>query len=86
MATTIATVTPEGLALPADFMAELNLQPGTQITVTIGDRLYDLFGVTRSAPALRQSPSTVISNLQNMFAGEPSLEDEYFRNRDKDKW
>jgi hypothetical protein len=29
---------------------------------------------------------TIAAELRAMFAGEPSLEDEYFRDRDKDKW
>jgi bifunctional DNA-binding transcriptional regulator/antitoxin component of YhaV-PrlF toxin-antitoxin module len=28
----------------------------------------------------------IAAELRGMFAGQPSLEDEYFRNRDKDKW
>jgi hypothetical protein len=28
----------------------------------------------------------IAAELRAMFAGEPSLEDEYFRDRDKDKW
>ena len=26
------------------------------------------------------------NNLRSLFAGQPSLEDEYFRTRDRDKW
>jgi hypothetical protein len=28
----------------------------------------------------------IAAELRAMFAGEPSLEDEYFRDKDKDKW
>ena len=37
MATVTATVIPEGLALPASLMAELNLKPGAEITVIIAE-------------------------------------------------
>ena len=37
MATTTATVTPQGLALTPDFMAEHDLTPGTSIIVTVGE-------------------------------------------------
>jgi hypothetical protein len=33
-----------------------------------------------------EEATRIISELRGMFRGEPSLEDEYFRDRDKDKW
>jgi bifunctional DNA-binding transcriptional regulator/antitoxin component of YhaV-PrlF toxin-antitoxin module len=36
--------------------------------------------------AAKAKVDRIAAELRGMFAGQPSLEDEYFRNRDKDKW
>jgi hypothetical protein len=74
MATTIATVTKEGLALSPEIMADLGLKPGTQITVVIGDK-------PREAPADIQR---LIRETRGMFAGGRSMADELIEDRRED--
>jgi hypothetical protein len=37
-------------------------------------------------PLSKAEVDEIIAEMQGMFKGQPSLEDEYFRDRDKDKW
>ncbi len=37
-------------------------------------------------PEERARALQALKNLRGMFAGTPSLEDEYFREREKDRW
>jgi bifunctional DNA-binding transcriptional regulator/antitoxin component of YhaV-PrlF toxin-antitoxin module len=62
------------------------------------DDLDQLAGSLSSTPSMadelqqeraqeaKSKVDTIAAELRAMFAGEPSLEDEYFRDRDKDKW
>lgn len=88
MATTTATVTSEGISLPADFMAEVELEPGSRIKVSVASEpAKELVLVVDNKP--RKTPAEIeqaVKKFRSRFAGGPSLEDEYFRNKEKDKW
>ncbi len=67
MATTTATVIPQGLALTPDFMAQHDLTPGTSVTVTVGK-------APRKLPAHIEQ---LIEETCGMFAGTgPSMAEE----------
>ena len=75
--TTQATVTPEGLRLPLEVMEKLALAPGSQVSIIIHP----------SSPGLgRVRAEETVQRLRAMLGNGPSLEDEYFATRDKDKW
>ena len=53
-------------------------QPGAQSSVDASPVTFTAEERARALQALK--------NLRGMFAGTPSLEDEYFREREKDQW
>ncbi len=85
MATT-ATVGYNGeLVLPPEIQRTLGISPGAKVEIVVQGHHVEItpreclsFDPERARKALE--------TLQGMFAGEPSLEDEYLLTRDKDKW
>ena len=72
MATTTATVIPQGLALTPDFMAEHDLVPGTSVVITVGE-------APRKIPAHIEQ---LIRETRGMFAGSgPSMAEELIEDR-----
>jgi AbrB family looped-hinge helix DNA binding protein len=82
----IATVDNNGqLLLPAEVQSALGIPPGSEVEILVQDQEIRLLvqGKRRLPEA---DANRIINELRGIFAGEPSLEDEYFRDRDKDKW
>lgn len=71
MATTTATVIPEGLALTPDFMAQHDLKPGARIVVTLAEEPSEI-------PKHIQQ---LIDETCGMFAGGPSMAEELIEDR-----
>ncbi len=60
------------------FAASPALQPDMEASSDAGSVTF--------TPEERARALQAMKNLQDMFAGTPSLEDEYFREREKDQW
>jgi AbrB family looped-hinge helix DNA binding protein len=86
MERTLATVSTDGqLVLPAKVQSELGIPPGARVEIVLRDR--DIRLLVQDQERLPATDARrIIDELRGMFAGEPSLEDEYFQTRDKDKW
>ncbi|WP_396272278.1 AbrB/MazE/SpoVT family DNA-binding domain-containing protein [Granulicella arctica] len=73
------------LVLPAEVQKTLGISPGSRVEIVIHDRYVEL--VQQDRPPFNQiAARNAMRALQGSHAGQPSLEDEYFQNRDKDKW
>ncbi len=84
MATT-ATVGFDGeLVLPPEVQRTLGIAPGSRVEIVVQGRHVEI--TRENAPSLTGKAQKALENLHGIFAGEPSLEDEYFRTRDKDRW
>ena len=85
MATT-ATVGFDGeLVLPPEIQRTLGIAPGSRVEIVVQGRHVEI--TPRERPIIdRERAQKALENLHGIFAGEPSLEDEYFLTRDKDRW
>ena len=70
MATTTATVIPQGLALTPDFMAEHDLTPGTSVVVTVGE-------------APRKVSVSIDQLIREMRGCSPKRAEEWLKNYNK---
>ena len=93
---------PDTLHLPAEAQAALRLHAGSRIAITIEENRVVLQPADEPPIDAASEKSKLLTEqdereararveeftnaLQSLFAGQPSLEDEYFRTRDTDKW
>jgi AbrB family looped-hinge helix DNA binding protein len=81
-----ATVDRNGqLLLPAEVQSALSILPGSRVEIIVHDK-----GIRLLLQDDRRLPEAdamrILGELRGMFAGEPSIEDEYRRDRDRDAW
>ena len=82
----VATVAYDGqLTLPAEVQSALGIAPGSEVEIVVHDQEIRLV-IQEKRRVSQAETDQIISELRGMFKGEPSLEDEYFRDRDRDKW
>lgn len=73
----ISTLSTNGqLSIPSEMQTALGLRPGSQVQISLEDRHL----------VLQPIAGDIVDELQGMFAGGPSLEDDLYRHRDVDKW
>ncbi len=84
MERTLATVDPNGqLTLPSEIPAALGLAAGTEVEIVTDGNCLTLSPrrVARSAQEL----NLLLDQLQEMFRGQPSLEDELYEMRQEEE-
>jgi AbrB family looped-hinge helix DNA binding protein len=75
METRVITVSTKGqFVIPADIRAELKIEPGTRIAITVED----------SRIILEPVDHRFVESLRGMFAGKPSMTDELLKQRRED--
>lgn len=86
MAITTATVGNDGqLILPAEVQRTLGIAPGSRVEIVVRGHQIEILPKER-LPIDQQAARQAARELRGMYAGQPSLEDEYFRDRDRDTW
>ena len=87
MTSHVETLTSDSIvSLPKEAVEAIGLHPGEQYEVLVeGDRIVVQPSLQRKRPTVEEV-RRIVRELQDMNAGQPSLEDEYFATRDKDKW
>ncbi len=82
-----ATVEPDGrLLLPKEMRQRLGLTPGAEVDLWLDAESVIVSASTTPVAISREEFKARVAELQALFAGGPSLEDEFLRDRDKDKW
>jgi len=73
------------LVLTPEVQSALGIPPQSKVEVVVDDREIRLL-VPDQRRVSEEEARRIMGELRGMFAGEPSLEDECFRDRDRDKW
>ena len=80
----IATLDTNGqLLIPPEMQTALGLHPGSQVQISIRDHHLILQPVSTD---LQPVSTDLVDQLYGIFAGQPSLEDDLYRDLDIDKW
>jgi AbrB family looped-hinge helix DNA binding protein len=88
MESTLLTVGPEGqVSLPSDIRQELGLRAGAQLEARIDGSSLMLSpkATTRPVPEGLDQLDQLINELQGIFRGQPSLEDDLYAMRREDE-
>jgi hypothetical protein len=81
----IATFDNGHLVLTPEVQSALGIPSDSRTEVLVGDREIRILVPEQRRLSVEEA-DRIIDGLRGMFAGQPSLEDEFFRARDVDKW